>query len=523
SGGRPEILIGTNNGQVLTYSLNRDLLWDTAVEGGVEQLHIVPDQPGRPKIIASTEADRIYIFNNKGGEEARVDYVVDINTVIPLPDNGPESPRLLVITTEDGQVRGLSLGGVTRPGWQLLLGDSPALATLLDDTLIVATSEDRVFNLNLNPEMPLETLWVKEDVGRVSDIFGGDLNQDMRPDIAIGNNQGQIQLVTSEGRDWGDITLPSGIFRLLQIRQGEEPANLIAVTGNGLVQRLRSQANRPPLLVNPQVEVNDDLYSISVTVLEMDRDPVMVTLYLYDAAQNAWLPQGERTATREADTLFWTTSSPLGQNTPLRYRFEYDDGTYLGNVEPAIGPTPALPDPPWAQILLMGAIGLLMVVTVWLISQVPWSGWRTGRFYRQLKTRPNETLILLDAEYKRQAGSQGFLLQLANYARRDRNSTITNLADGLYLLADRPETGLGIVVSVLEEIQAQARSWWGLDIWLMIYKTALALLQAPTTLDLGLLRPRLVQLIAHQDRIGHPSTAFGALLPALTSLRDSTR
>lgn len=524
SGGRPEILIGTNDGQLLAYSLNRSELWTAAVEGGLKHLLILPDQPGRPKIVASTEADRLYIFNNKGGEEARVDYVVDISNVIPLPDNGPNVPRLLVITFEDGQVRGLTLDGITRPDWQLLLGSSPILSTLLGDTLLIATNQDRLINLSLNPVTPLEILWTQENVGRVTDLFSSDLNQDMRPDVAIGNAQGQIQLLTAEGRDWGEITLPSGIFRLLQTDRNEDPASLVAVTVNGLVQRLRSQANRPPLLVNPRVEVNDDLYSLSVTVLEMDRESVLVNLYVYDPATESWLAQGERIATRETDTLFWTTS-PLGQETPLRYRFEYDDGTYQGQVEPTIGPPPMELDPPWAQFVLLGAIALLTISTVWLISQVPWAGWLTGRFYRQLKTRPNETLILLDAEYKRQAGSQGFLLQLANYARRDRNSVITNLADGLYLLADRPETGLGIILSILEEVQAQpqARNWWGLDIWHDIFQTGLALLQAPTTLELSLLRPRLVQLIASQDRVGHPSSAFGSLLPILTSLRDSTR
>lgn len=524
SGGRPEILIGTNDGQLLAYALTRAQLWATSVEGSLAQLLVLPSQPNRPKIIATTEANRLYIFNNKGGEEARLDYVVDISNVLPLPDRGPYLPRLLVLTIGDGQIRGLNLDGTTLPDWQFLLGSPPVASALLEDTLIVATSQDRLLNLSLRPDNPFAVLWTQENIGRVTDLFGADFNQDTRTDIALGNTQGQIQLLTSDGRHWGEVSLLSGIFKLLQTNQADDPASLVAVTVNGLVQRLRSQPNRPPLLANPRIELNDDLYSISVTVLDMDRDSVLVELYVYNPASDSWLAQGERTATRDVDTLFWT-ASPLGQDTPLRYRFAYDDGTYQGQVEPTIGPPPLAPEPPRAQVILLGAIALLTVSTVWLISQVPWSGWLTGRFYRQLKTRPSETLILLDAEYKRQAGSQGFLLQLANYARRDRNGVITNLADGLYLLADRPETGLGIIVSVLEELAAKppATHWRGLEIWLDIFQTALALLQAPTTLELSLLRPRLVQLVASQDRVGHSSTPFGSLLPILASVRDSTR
>ncbi|MCB0037701.1 MAG: hypothetical protein KDE51_26900, partial [Anaerolineales bacterium] len=358
------------------------------------------------------------------------------------------------------------------------------------------------------------------DLGNIRHVYWGDLNGDVRPDAAVGNESGSILLYDSDGRRWGETALGSGIFQLAALHDGQG-VNLIAVTENGVVHRLSAQANRPPLLVNPQTEVNVDLYSISVNVLDVDRDAVAVNLLLYDAGQDEWIPQGERVASRGDDILFWP-ALPLVGNKPVRYRFDYDDGTYIGQVEPALGPQPN-PSVAWGElILLLGAFSM-MIGGGLLVRQIQLFGWRTARFYKQIKNRPRETLILLDVEYNRQKGLPDFLINLSNLARRDQNQLITSLTDGLYLLADRPETGLAILISVLEEAQRKEKDWWALEVWVAIYKTALTLLEAPTIIELGLLRPRLVQLVDLIDKAGMPSIAFESLLAPLNSLRDCNR
>lgn len=516
--GRPEILIGTASGQIYAYSLALDLLWEAAVDGSVVDLSLMLGERNRPEIVAVTEADKLYLLNNKGREENHVEYAVMIQNILKADTDDPLAQ--LIVVTQDGQVRGLSAGGVTLEEWRTLLGDAPLLALEAHNSILIATNESRLVRLSTDVRTPLETVWELNDLGTIRNVYWGDLNGDVRPDAAVGNEAGSILLYDSDGRRWGETSLGSGIFQLAALNDGQG-VNLIAVTENGVVHRLSAQANRPPLLVNPQTEVNVDLYSISVNVLDVDRDAVAVNLLLYDSGQGEWIPQGERVASRGDDILFWP-ALPLEGNEPVRYRFDYDDGTYIGQVEPALGPQPN-PSVAWGElILLLGALSM-MIGGGLLVRQIQLFGWRTARFYKQIKNRPRETLILLDVEYNRQKGLPDFLINLSNLARRDQNQLITSLTDGLYLLADRPETGLAILISVLEEAQRKGKDWWALDVWVAIYKTTLTLLEAPTTIELGLLRPRLVQLVDLIDKAGMPSIAFESLLAPLNSLRDSNR
>ncbi|MDA0243498.1 MAG: FG-GAP-like repeat-containing protein [Chloroflexi bacterium] len=525
--GRAEIVVGTRDGQLITYSLAGQEFWRATVEGGVRDLHLIHNDPeSLPKIVATTEADKLYLFNIKGGIDGQVEYVVDIQGVLGLgrdPSAELSSPRNtaeMLVITQDGQLRGLTLDGVLRPEWRATLEQIPTLAIGAGQSALVATADAHVVRLSMAVANPLQLLWERELPGRISYLHWGDLDGDVRPDVGVGTADGLVALYDSDGRQWADLSLGSSIFYLAPLVAPEQ-THLAVVTDNGVVQRLSTQANRPPLLLNPQTDVGENRYTISITVLDVERDAVNVNLLLHEADSDEWLPQGERVATRGTDTLFWSIPVPQA-NLPVRYRFDYSDSIYTGTVEPASGPAPNLPAA-WGERSLVLGMGALVVVAALLARQVQLAGWRTGSFYKQLRTRPRETLILLETEYARQLGSPDFLLNLANRARRDRNGWIINLADGLYLLADRPTTGLDIFLDVLEDVHEKQGNWWGLGAWMGLFKTALELLEAPSLMELTLLRPRLVQLINSLERGGLSAEAFEGLLPILTSLRDCNR
>lgn len=518
-GGRPEILVGTSDGQVLAYSTAGEELWRTAIDGSVTRFVVITGERNRPEIAISTEADQVYILNNKGIVAAKADYVSDIMGLIPLSNSAASLAKLLVIT-QDGQIRGLTAGGISIPEWQQVLGTIPLEIQTSLQNILISTSDSRLLNLSLTNQQSLAQSWEVADLGRITTLFTGDLTGDDVPDIGLGNNQGGVKLLSHEGRLLSEMVLPSSIFSLVALRSPQQ-INLVAITDNGVVQSLSARPNQPPLLVNPQVEVNQRQYSLSVTVLEVDQDQVQVQLYLYDGRSENWISQGEKVATRGNETLFWTGTVFESQDV-LQYRFGFTDGIYRAEISPTLWPDVNVPLN-WTPLLFSFSIGFLVVLVVYLARQMPFEGWRTNQLYRQIRKRPTETMILLNAEYSRQQGAADFLLNLANYARRDRNSPITDLADGLYLLADRPEAALNILLKVLELVKARGQQWWGLDLWILIFRTTQALWQSPTIMELSLLRPRLLHLITEQDRVGQSSVAFTALLAPLTSLRDSNR
>ena len=108
---------------------------------------------------------------------------------------------------------------------------------------------------------------------------------------------------------------------------------------------------------------------------------------------------------------------------------------------------------------------------------------------------------------------------LASHARQQESRQIANLADGLFLLTDQPQSGLPIVNAVLAEQRADPENPVArLERWETLFSTSQALLDAPTVAELVQLRPRLQALL---EEAGPGPLAL--LPPALSSLRDSER
>ena len=58
-------------------------------------------------------------------------------------------------------------------------------------------------------------------------------------------------------------------------------------------------------------------------------------------------------------------------------------------------------------------------VILYTIRQSQTAAARARRFYRQLKQRPSQTLVMLENRYPTTGSSTEFLLTLANQARQD--------------------------------------------------------------------------------------------------------
>ncbi|MEZ4516180.1 MAG: ATP-binding protein [Chloroflexota bacterium] len=97
------------------------------------------------------------------------------------------------------------------------------------------------------------------------------------------------------------------------------------------------------------------------------------------------------------------------------------------------------------------------------------------------------------------------------------------MSDGLFLLSNRPQAGLSIILRTLDEVAASDQPWQPLEQRQALYRSAYALLEAPSITELTLLRPQLLEVLVQMDRHNEWSPVLDSLLPVLANLRDSER
>lgn len=520
--GRDEILVGTTDGQVIAYPLfgGRDPFWRASVNGSVNHI-LISRTPLGIEVIVSSKANEITRFNNKGtGYLPLTNYLQEINA---LYHTGQEEELVAQLLTaiEDGTVRGLNWRG--HELWQQPLNGLPTISRMADQTLLLASDESELIRVDANGRI----LWRLTELGRVSSLYWGDLDGDVRPDLAIGNREGEILLYSGDAANiLGRLELRSGIFYLTAIHGGpNQRPDLLVIENNGNVQLFRPQPNRPPLLINPRAEVGPGRYGISVAVIDVDEDSVSVILELYDNELREWTPQGEKLAATGNDTLTWLVD-PKGAG-PVPYRFIYDDGSHQGIVQPPAGPSPIADSPLTAGLVAAVLTGLVgMALLFYLVRQTQSPEAQVARFHRRLKQQPQNSLILLEDEYNLTGGSPDFLLNLANRARQNGQPALAGLADGLFLLPARPDAAMPVINSALCDAEEEA-DWKRLPQWQQTFRTIQALMEAPSIMEINLLRPQLVHLLERRKNAAVDSAdgiaALDGLLPILNSLRDSER
>jgi hypothetical protein len=513
-----ELVVGTTDGQVIAYSLLGDEFWRASLNASIDNLALLDGGRGA-EIILTTGANTIARLNNKGDGPVRLAGYLEEISGLELTVQDETFVPVLLVSLDDGTIRNLSIQG--HQNWQSVLEGRPTATHLASNSLLVGTDEEELVRIGLDGDEMLRL----PAAGRVTSIYFGDLDGDVRPDIAYGARDGEVRLLTGDGTTlWGQLDLGSEVFHITALRRPPDlQAELLAVSENGVVQLFRSLANRPPLLIDPETEVKQDEYTVSVSVIDVEYDPVRVSLELQDLESGQWDDVGEKVATSGRDTLVWPISPPEDA-TEVNYRFSYDDGTHKGVVLPEAGPPPILPNSTFPNIVIATLVGLAgALAAVVYVRQARSPDLVARRFYRRQRLHPEATLELLEEEYNRTGGSPDFLLSLANRARREDDLILASLADGLFLLEARPESGLPVINGALDEAAGLEQSWFRLEEWQLTYRTGQELLTAPILTQLSLMQSPLEQLISKRSQARLYSEAFESLLPVLGSIRDSER
>lgn len=547
----PEIIIGTERGDVIAFNSNGERTLAYRIEGqdvAVQQLLVRERRELPAEIIAATQK-HVFALEPVSPESINIyniaNYEESINHLYEIEQPINEAVRLgLLVLLSDGTVHGLNGRGAEIDfwPWPQKLGSIPLLSlpsgqmptSALQESpssFLLATNEGDLLRLDIEENRP-RFPWRLSSFDEITSLYWGDEDRNSQPDIVmVGNSEGKVWLYTEADTNepllaFAPLKLSSAVFGLSALRREvSQSPDVLAITENGLVQLFREQENRPPLVTDPNVVAERGQYSISVNVEDVEGDDVTVQLELQDPETGEWLPQEAQRLANGVGTLFWPVVSPPPSPEGLNYRFAYDDGFYRAYVQPEPGPPPAaaspLPDVVTPLLAAFGILGLIGAGIYLRQSQTPNA--RARRFYYQLKQQPVAILTALEARYAQTQASPDFLLYLANQARQAHDMVIANLADGLFLLPDRPQAGLSIITRTLDDMQGLEPVWQGAGRWQMTYKTGLALLEAPTITELTLLRPQLLQLLAIRDTEHAFSPALAALRPILTNLRDSER
>ncbi|HID00907.1 MAG TPA: hypothetical protein EYP05_06195 [Piscirickettsiaceae bacterium] len=543
----PEIIVGTDSGDILLFSTDGLLLQERSLflsaddAAPVNQLLAIENQQtGQSQILAASDRTLFNLGADPETEATAVaQYSDPIQIMFPLTQSGqPFAANILLFLAD--QINSVNWQDGQLPDWTLRLpGRTTAVipannianetqTEITTDSFLAGTDKGSLLRLTVAENQP-EINWQLDGLEAVSSLYWGDLDGDALPEIVVGsndNNTGLVRLFSYQTELLDEIPLADSIMALGALRhKANQPADLLVATENGEIQAFSAQENRPPLLTNPTTAVVEGQYGISVNVADVESDNVMVRLETQNPATGEWINQGEEWAASGNGRLIWLVEELPGENTAVSYRFFFDDGTHQGVINPPAGPPPISPisffglhPVVFGLMILAGVVGLTLVFRQ---TQLP--AMRARAFYNQLRSQPNQTLPLLAQKYARTRGSADFLLNLANAARQKGDTLISNLADGLYLLSERPYVGLPILTSTLRKISHDCPLWQDTEKWQMIFNTGQSLLEAPSVTELSLLQPQMAQLLDQLEESNQWPDALGATLPILTNLRDSER
>ena len=438
------------------------------------------------------------------------------------------------------------IGGFSLNQWRDTLGTSPTAQRRITDKYsyvpqqinrwqrIPRVDQARLSEL-VGEDLDVEALVANSELNSLDGVtawYSGDVTGDRRPDMVMGFDDGRIlfDLNASAEFDGSADTLlqvTSGISAIEALHDARGAlTGLVVITENSLVRLYRFQPNHLPLLVNARANVEANQYTIEVDVFDIEGGEIVVSLDRFNPETSEWDAQEPQQRTNGAvDNLRWQLP-PTGSSDPVTYRFRYADS------EDHVGLQNAPNGPPETFSILQTSAGLLPLMLLILITIAGYGiyRWRqrapsrAWRFYRLLSNTPLITLNKFHLQYDQLNGDAEFFATLANYARSNENPLITDLADGLYLLADRPAAGLEILNNTLDEIaDLRYGSIMRVQDWQARIGLAHQLVDAPTLTELSLVRPQFDELLA-QGKVGNVTISpIDALEPAFDALTDSER
>lgn len=544
--GDPEILVSTARGEIILINAAGAITWRANLEQTeddnhpIQQLLVLDTPDGEPVVLAAT-AHHLYTLTIGSRLQALpIATFADapVQSIFKLNQPGVELANRILVLAD--QSYGLNWRGILLPPWpQSLNGRALAIIPTNDlaqeafarsraESFLVSTDSNELLHLTVQDNKPAIT-WALNGLGQLTTLYWGDLDGNRLAEFAVGDANGRVRLFTNispKPQFLDELNLTSGVFAITALRRGQENrADLLVVTENGEVQLFNTKENRPPLLTNPATEVSPGQYGFSVAVMDAENDAVQLRLDLLDPETGEWTAQRESVLNNGNGPATWNVVNPPASAEGVRYRIYYNDDSHSGFIYPPAGPQPIvalLPPPnstalPFLVALFVGLVGLVA------LRQVQSPAMRTRRLYWRLKQWPAETLVRLESRYIGTGGSPDFLLALSGLARQRHDELVSSLADGLFLLADRPQAGLPLILGALDKATPLEPRWQALDRWQALFQSGAELLAAPSLTELSLEWPQLQKLLASLDSWGYWSPSLHALLPALTTIRDSER
>lgn len=564
--GDPEIVVGTDRGNIIVYSSAGTELWQNQIDGPVRHLHVLknidPLSVDHYELIVADDYKIYKVRDNTttspslGNNDPLIatgddgtgsnpilnriaTYEQPIVSIHVLQQPGSELAVRLLVVVADGFVYGLNWQGILLPPWPVALRSTPISSTPANEVLedvfeiqqvraesfLIATDTGNLVDLRVENSKPA-LLWRMSGLGNITSLHWGDVDGDSLQDIAIGNDERGVKIFSREPTFAAELNLVSNAIGLTILqRDANQSSDLTVMMENGMVQLFRAQENRPPLLFEPNTSVRQGQYGISVNVNDVEGDRVTVRLDIQDPNTLRWIPQEERQLSNGSGQVPFLIANPPASAEGVHYRFHYEDAFHEGIVMPPPGPVPLIPSPlanaSRAILVVLSVLGVATAVILIRQAQSPASHAR--RFHHRLRQQPEMTLRLLENKYSYTGGAPEFLLHLTSQARQSGDWLIASLTDGLFLLADRPHAALSILNGALDEISQRQLNWQCLDRWQMTYKIGHALLEAPSIIELTLLRPQFVELLTLLEEKSEWSPTLEMLLPILTNLRDSER
>ncbi|VAW29734.1 hypothetical protein MNBD_CHLOROFLEXI01-1012, partial [hydrothermal vent metagenome] len=352
--GDPEIIVGTQTGDIIAFTSEQTELWresiapENEVGNAVTQLLLIKNtQTEQPLLIASA-ANKLYAvpIRTLFRPPLIAVYEAPIASVFRLDQPGKElATRLLVLT--DGIATGLTWRGIQMPAWPIALEGNPTISIPANDLIeeafeestaesfLIATDQAELIRLHIEDSKP-NRLWRLIGPNGITSLSWGNLTGDALPEIVVGNSEGQVSLYDYQTELIDKISLSSGVFKMVIMhRADQQNGDLVVLTENGVVQQFRAKENRPPLLTNPQA---NGQYSFGVTVTDVEGDEVTLRLEIFNPANGRWESQGTEIVANGNDRRFWSVPNPPITDKTVLYRFYYDDGAYDGLLPPQIQP-----------------------------------------------------------------------------------------------------------------------------------------------------------------------------------------
>lgn len=550
--GRPgyqtTILVATMDGMVHSFDTDGHAKWTFKLpesSAPVTQLLTTAGAPEDEDRILVVRGDTVYALRELDGTillSVLARFEEPVSAVYSVNQSGRADELLrLIAFTDAGEIHGLDWRGSELARWPYVLDGPVTEAAIFGSdagdaspptasALLTATRSGRLAQIAIADNQPTST-WEEGGFLGATALYWADLDQDGRPDTGlVGTHSGNVfllkQMNTATPRQALDLDLDSAVTTLSVLpRTASQSPDILTVTENSLIRLFREEENRPPLLTLPAMAVESGQLSATVMVNDVENDQVNVLLELYDPDTGTWQATTEQTLDTGNGSLFWSSvSAPPGAER-VSYRFRFDDGFYRGYVSPPTGPeAPELPLTSNLTPVLLGLLAIGLVAGAVYVSQNTKSANASARrFFRQTQQAPVDTLRLLEDKYEDVDGSPDFLMQLAGLSRKSGDSHVAGMSDGLFLLANRPQAGLSIIMRTLDEVAAADEPWSPIDHRRALYRTAYALLEAPSITELTLLRPQLLDVVARLERHKEPSPVLLSLLPIMSNLRDSER